>query len=162
VKYLLDTNILAELRKRARANPRVGAWFASLEPDAILLSVLTVGEIRRGIESVRRRDRKAANALERWLRRLVMEHGDRILPIDLPVAEEWGRLNVPNPLPVVDGLFAATAKVHGLTLATRNVKDIARSGALLMNPFETEPMSRAATCSAAVPPTRLAEIRQAR
>lgn len=136
MKFLLDTNVLAELRKGARGNVRVSTWFASLEPDAILLSVLTVGEIRKGIESVRRRDRRGASALERWLRRLVMEHGDRILPIDLPVAEEWGRLNVPDPLPVVDGLLAATAKVYGLTLATRNVKDIARTGALLMNPFE--------------------------
>ena len=107
-----------------------------MDPDAIGLSVLTVGEIRKGIESVRRRDRRAARALERWLRRLVLEQADRILPIDLAVAEEWGRLNVPNPVPVVDGLLAATARVHGLTLATRNVKDVARTGARLLNPFE--------------------------
>ena len=101
----------------------------------LLDSVLTVGEIRCGVERIRRRDRRAAAALERWLRRLVEEHGDRILPIDRTVAEEWGRLNVPDPIPVVEGLLAATAKVHGLTLATRNVKDVDRTGARLLNPF---------------------------
>lgn len=74
--------------------------------------------------------------MERWLRRLVRAHDDRILPVDLAVAQEWGRLNVPDPLPVVDGLLAATAKVHGLTLATRNVKDIVRTGVPVVNPFE--------------------------
>jgi len=136
VKVLLDTNVVAELRKGARANPHVRSWFETLDPDAIVLSVLTIGEIRRGIESVRRRDAVTAKALERWLRRLVAEHGDRILPVDLPVTEVWGRLNVPDPLPVIDALLAATAKVHGLTLVTRNVKDVARTGVALMNPFD--------------------------
>jgi predicted nucleic acid-binding protein len=104
--------------------------------DAILLSVVTIGEIRRGIENVRRRDTLAARALERWLRRVLIDHSDRILAVDLLVAEQWGRLNVPDPLPVIDGLLAATAKVHGLTLATRNVKDVARSAANIVNPFE--------------------------
>lgn len=136
MKFLLDTNVMAELRKGSRANVRVRSWFAALDPDAILLSTLTIGEIRRGIENVRRRDAPSARALERWLRRLVVEHGDRILPVDLPVADEWGRLNVPDPLPVIDGLLAATAKVHGLTLATRNVKHVARTGADVVNPFD--------------------------
>lgn len=136
MKFLLDTNVIAELRKGARANPHVRSWFASLDSDAIVLSVLTIGEIRRGIESVRRRDTATAKALERWLRRLIAEHRDRILPVDLAVTEEWGRLNVPDPLPVVDALLAATAKVHGLTLVTRNVKDVARTGVELVNPFD--------------------------
>lgn len=139
MRFLLDTNIIAEIRKGSRANATVRSWFAALDPDAILLSVVTVGEIRRGIESVRRRDPAAARALERWLRRLLTDHSDRILPVDLSVAEEWGRLNVPDPLPVIDGLLAATAKVHGLTLATRNVKDVARSGVEVLNPFEASP-----------------------
>lgn len=88
---------------------------------------------------MRRRDPTAARALERWLRRVLIDHSDRVLPVDLLVAEEWGRLNVPDPLPVIDGLLAATAKVHGLTLATRNVKDVARSGADVVNPFEASP-----------------------
>jgi predicted nucleic acid-binding protein len=136
VKFLLDTNVIAEIRKGSRANAHVRSWFAALDPDAILLSVVTIGEIRKGIESVRRRDAAAARALERWLRRVLRDHRDRILAVDLPVAEEWGRLNVPDPVPVIDGLLAATAKVHGLTLATRNVKDVARSGAEVVNPFE--------------------------
>lgn len=136
MKFLLDTNVIAELRKGSRANSHVRSWFAALDPDAILLSVLSIGEIRRGIENVRRRDSAAARALERWIRRLVAEHRDRILPVDLPVAEEWGRLSAPDPLPVVDGLLAATANVHGATLATRNVKDVARTGARLVNPFQ--------------------------
>jgi len=136
VKFLLDTNVIAEIRKGSRANAHVRSWFAALDPDAILLSVVTIGEIRKGIENVRRRDAAAARALERWLRRVLRDHRDRILAVDLPVAEEWGRLNVPDPVPVIDGFLAATAKVHGLTLATRNVKDVARSGAEVVNPFE--------------------------
>lgn len=139
MRFLLDTNVIAELRKGGRANSNVRSWFAALDPDDIMLSVVTVGEIRRGIESMRRRDAAAAGALERWLRRLLAEHGDRILDVDLSVAEEWGRLNVPDPLPVIDGLLAATARIHGLTLATRNVKDVARSGADIVNPFDAEP-----------------------
>lgn len=103
-----------------------------------MLSVLTIGEIRRGIESVRRRDPAAARALDRWLRRVLTDHRDRIVGVDLAVAEEWGRLNVPDPLPVIDGLLAATARTHGLILATRNVKDVARSGVDLVNPFEPQ------------------------
>lgn len=136
MKFLLDTNVIAELRKGSRANANVRSWFAALDPEAIVLSVVTVGEIRRGIESVRRRDPAAARALDRWLRRVLADHADRILAVDLSVAEEWGRLNVPDPLPVIDWLLAATAKVYGLTLATRNVKDVARSGAEVVNPFE--------------------------
>jgi hypothetical protein len=136
VKVLLDTNVIAELRKGPRANANVMAWFASIEPADVVLSVLTVGEIRRGIENVRRRDRTAARALERWLRRLLADHLDRLVPIDAEIAEEWGRLNVPDPLPVVDGLLAATARVRGFSLATRNVKDVARTGVPIINPFD--------------------------
>lgn len=138
MRVLIDTNVLAELRKGARANANVRAWFEGLEPDAIALSVITVGEVRRGVENIRRRDERTARSLDRWLRGLVRDHGDRILEIDREVAEEWGRLNVPDPLPVVDGLLAATAKIHGLTVATRNVKDIARSGVDVVNPFESK------------------------
>ena len=133
--FLIDTNVLAELRKGSRANAGVRAWFSSIEPDAIRLSVVTIGEIRRGIESIRRRDPAAARSIETWLRALLAEHADSILRVDLEVAEEWGRLNVPDPMPVVDGLLAATARVHGLTLATRNVKDVLRAGVDVINPF---------------------------
>src|SRR5438105_6970983 len=120
MKFLLDTNVIAEIRKGSRAIARARSWFDALEADDVVLSVVTIGEIRKGTESVRRRDPRSARTLDRWLRRVVAEHPDRILSIDLTVAEEWGRLNVPDPLPVIDGLLAATAKVHGLILATRN------------------------------------------
>jgi predicted nucleic acid-binding protein len=136
LSYLVDTNVISELRKRERADPTVQAWFASVADEEIFLSVLTVGEIRQGVERIRRRDPKAATALDRWLDRVVDMHRDRLVSVDRLVAEEWGRMNVPDPLPVVDGLLAATAKITGLTLATRNVADVERTGVDLVNPFE--------------------------
>jgi len=135
VKFLLDTNVVSELRKGPRADRKVAAWFAGLDSGELFLSVLVVGEIRRGIERIRRRDPKSAEALDRWLSGLSAGFEDRILPVDRRVAEEWGRMNVPDPLPVLDALMAATAKVHGLVLATRNVKDVASTGVRTVNPF---------------------------
>jgi predicted nucleic acid-binding protein len=135
LSYLVDTNVISELRKRERADPAVQAWFASIADEEIFLSVLTVGEIRQGVERIRRRDPSAASALDRWLDRVVEMHRDRLVPVDRLVAEEWGRMNVPDPLPVIDGLLAATAKITGLTLATRNVGDVERTGVDLVNPF---------------------------
>ncbi len=135
MSYLLDTNVISELRKGERADPNVSSWFGALADEEIYLSVLTIGEIRRGVESVRRRDRDSAAALDSWLARLSEAHRDRILPVDRAIAEEWGRLNVPDPLPVVDGLLAATAKVTGLTLATHNLANVAGAGAELLDPF---------------------------
>lgn len=135
MSYLLDTNVISELRKGGRGDANVREWFGGLLDEEIYLSVLTIGEVRRGIESVRRRDPDAAGALDSWLARLAEAHRDRILPIDRAVAEEWGRMNVPDPLPVVDGLLAATAKVTGLTFATRNVADVEGTGVELLDPF---------------------------
>lgn len=135
MKFLLDTNVVSELRKGPRADRKVAAWFAGLESGELFLSVLVVGEIRRGIERIRRRDPKSAQALDRWLSGLSAGFEDRILPVDRRVAEEWGRMNVPDPVPVLDALMAATAKVHGLVLATRNVKDVASTGVRTVNPF---------------------------
>jgi predicted nucleic acid-binding protein len=135
LSYLVDTNVISELRKGERADPAVQAWFASVADEEIFLSVLTVGEIRQGVEWIRRRDPAAATALDRWLDRVVDMHRDRLVPVDRLVAEEWGRMNVPDPLPVIDGLLAATAKITGLTLATRNVADVERTGVDLVNPF---------------------------
>jgi predicted nucleic acid-binding protein len=135
LSYLLDTNVISELRKGERADSGVTAWFADVAEEEIFLSVLTIGEIRRGIESVRRRDPDSAAALDRWLASLSEDYGDRILPIDRSIAEEWGRINVPDPLPVVDGLLAATARVLGLTLVTRNVADVGGTGVALLDPF---------------------------
>lgn len=135
MSYLLDTNVISELRKGERADANVAAWFADLADDEIFLSVLTIGEIRRGIESVRRRDPDSAAALDRWLNLLSEAHGDRVVPIDRAITEEWGRMNVPDPLPVIDGLLAATARVLGLTLVTRNVADVQGAGIELLDPF---------------------------
>lgn len=135
MSFLLDTNVISELRKGDRADPGVRGWIGSAPTDGLFLSVLVVGELRRGIESVRRRDPDGAAALDRWLVRVTDGYADRILPVDGPVAGQWGRLNVPDPLPVVDGLMAATALVHGLTLVTRNVADVAPSGIRVLNPF---------------------------
>jgi predicted nucleic acid-binding protein len=137
VSYLIDTNVISELRKGKRADPAVVSWFEGLADDEVFLSALTLGEIRRGIEGIRRRDSAAARALESWLGRIAEAHRDRIVPVDRAIAEEWGRMNAPDPLSVVDGLLAATAKVAGLTLATRNTDDIARSGVSFFNPFDS-------------------------
>ncbi|HVT03060.1 MAG TPA: type II toxin-antitoxin system VapC family toxin, partial [Thermoanaerobaculia bacterium] len=128
MSYLVDTNVISELRKGERCNESVAAWWSRVAEDEIFLSVLTIGEIRKGIENIRRRDARSAGALEAWLLRVISNHGDRILAIELDVVEEWGRQNVPDPLPVIDSLIAATAKVRGMTLVTRNVDHIARTG----------------------------------
>jgi predicted nucleic acid-binding protein len=135
VSYLLDTNVISELRKGSRADRNVSSWFSGLADEEIFLSALTLGEIRRGIEIIRRRDAKTAGVLESWLGRIADQHGERIVPIDRAIADEWGRMNAPDPLPVVDGLLAATARVVGLTLATRNAADIERTGISHVNPF---------------------------
>ena len=118
------------------AGRSVAAWWSTVLDEEIFLSVLTIGEIRRGVESVRRRDVDGANALDRWLSRLVRDQEDRILGVDVAIVETWGRLNVPDPLPVIDGLIAATAIVHGLVLVTRNVADIERTGVEALNPWQ--------------------------
>lgn len=134
--WLLDTNVLSELRKGERANEGVRAWYAGVDGRLLWLSVLVMGEIRRGIESLRRRDPKSARSLDRWVARVEREHGSRILPVDQAVADEWGRLDAAFGLPPIDGLLVATAKTHGLTLVTRNTRDVARAQVACLNPFD--------------------------
>ena len=136
MRLLLDTNVVSEIRKGPRANRDVQAWLASVDDDDIHLSVLVIGELRRGVELVRRRDARQAMALDQWLDQLVTEHEDRILGVDLAVAEAWGRLSALRPASLVDTLLAATAHVHGLMLVTRNLKDVAWTGVPCFNPFE--------------------------
>ena len=136
MSYLLDSNIVSELRKRERADAGVRQWFAGVDDTELYLSVLTVGEIRRGIESIHRRDRARALALNRWFHALVTEYEARILLVDRKVAEEWGRMNAAATLPAIDSLLAATAHVHGLTFVTRNTKDVTRTGVPFLNPFK--------------------------
>lgn len=137
--FLLDTNIVSELRKRDRIDAGVRAWFDGLGDEELFLSVLVIGELRQGIERKRRSDPVAARRLERWLEALARDFDERILPVDEPVAEQWGRLNVPDSLPIIDGLLAATALVHGLTVVTRNTRDFVRTGVPTLNPFGRRP-----------------------
>ncbi|HEY5275144.1 MAG TPA: type II toxin-antitoxin system VapC family toxin [Coriobacteriia bacterium] len=134
MSWLVDTNVLSELRKGDRANAGIRAWFADAREDELFTSVLVLGEIRRGIESIRRRDLPSAIALEQWLTRLATDFADRVLAVDARVADRWGGLNVPDPIPTVDGLLAATALVHDLVLVTRNLRDVERTGARLCDP----------------------------
>lgn len=135
MSYLLDSNVVSELRKGERTDAGVRHWFAGVDDTELFLSVLTVGEIRRGIDSIHRRGRARALTLNRWFRALVTEYEARLLPVDRKVAEEWGRMNAVRTLPAVDSLLAATAHVHGLTLVTRNTRDVAQTGVPCLNPF---------------------------
>ena len=133
--YLLDTNVLSETRKRQPA-AGVADWIAATPPDRLHVSVLTLGEIEQGIARVRGRgDRQQASALERWLADVQAGFEDRVLPVTLPVAAAWGRQQYTQPLPVIDALIAATARVHGLTVVTRNVKDFEQAGVQVLGPF---------------------------
>ncbi|MBL7256678.1 type II toxin-antitoxin system VapC family toxin [Paractinoplanes lichenicola] len=134
--FLLATNVVSELRKSS-PNPRVLGWQAAHSRAVVYLSTMVVGEIRRGIERVRPRDPKQADVLERWLSGLTTSYGDRLLPVTAQIAEEWGRMSAtPEPPPIIDGLMAATARVHGLALVTRNVADVSRTGVTVVNPFD--------------------------
>jgi predicted nucleic acid-binding protein len=135
VKFLVDTNVISEIRKRDRAHPNVIRWVAHTAVEEIGTSVLVLAEIRRGIELKRRSDPEQGKSLDRWFSQMRARLGDRVLPIDEPVAEAWALLGIPNPLPLIDGLLAATAKVHGLTFVTRNVADLAKADVSLLDPF---------------------------
>jgi predicted nucleic acid-binding protein len=127
---------VSELRKGPRSDAHVQAWFAGIDDEDIHLSVIVIGELRRGVELLRRRDSRQAAALDRWLDRLVTQHVDRIIGVDLAVAQAWGHLSALRPASVLDTLLAATAQVHGLTLVTRNVRDVAWTGVACLNPFD--------------------------
>jgi predicted nucleic acid-binding protein len=136
VNYLLDTNIISEIRKGVDCNPHVATWYDSIDEDTIYVSVLVLGEIRKGIERARSTNPGQACALEQWLSALSQSFANRIVPIDLAVAEEWGRMSAKRPVSTVDALLAATAKVQRMMLVTRNVADVADLGAKVINPFE--------------------------
>lgn len=137
VKYLLDTNIISEIRKGPRCHPNVAAWYSNIEEESLYLSVLVLGEIRKGIEGLRDRDAGKANELDLWLEQLQTSFQSQILPVDTAISQEWGRLSSLHTVPVIDGLLAATATAHRLVLVTRNTRDFADLGIQLLNPFET-------------------------
>jgi len=137
--YLLDTNIVSELRKQERANPGVTHFFRQmLEQEAqAYVSVITIGELRRGVDLIRHRgDVTQAKALENWLQSLLEHYAGNILDFGKEEAQVWGRLRVPHPENALDKQIAATALIYGLTLVTRNVQDFAATGVTLHNPFK--------------------------
>lgn len=134
--FLIDTNIISEVRKGERCDPAVASWWSGIAEDDLWLSPLALGEIRKGVELARHRDPQRAEAPDSWLADIMSSFGNRVLPVDTAVAEQWGRMNAIRPLPVVDALLAATAKANGLTLVTRNVADVTGLDVSLLNPFE--------------------------
>ncbi len=119
----MDTNVISEARK-PRGDDRVKRWISSVPVEDLFLSVLTLGEVRRGIGLLEGRDPVQAEVYEAWLATVLRDYADRIIPVDAETAEEWGSMNVPSPVPVVDGLMAATAKVRNMTFVTRNTSDL--------------------------------------
>jgi predicted nucleic acid-binding protein len=136
--YLVDTDVISEIRKGEKAQAGVREFFevASREAIPLFLSVVTVGELRTGVERLRHRgDVKQAERLERWLKQVTQSYADAILPFDEETAHVWGRLRVPNPENPLDKQIAATALIHDLTVMTRNTEHFAPTGVRLKNPF---------------------------
>jgi len=136
LSFLIDTNVVSEIRKGSRCNPSVAAWWQDVNEADLFLSPLVLGEIRKGVELARVHDPKKAEILERWLIEVLEGFADRLMPVDGRVADEWGRMNAIRPVSVIDALLAATAKVNGLTLVTRNEADVAGLGVNILNPFD--------------------------
>ncbi len=132
--YLVDTNVLSELRKR-QPDPGVVMWFGEVPSERMSVSVLVLGEIRRGVELLRSRDLPRSLRLQEWLEDLEELFGERVLPVSGQVAEAWGRLDTRRGLPTVDGLLAATALVHGLTVVTRDRRSFERAGVAFLDPW---------------------------
>lgn len=136
--YLVDTDVISEARKRNRSNPGVRAFFERAKEDAteLYLSVVTIGELRQGVERIRYRgDGPQAQRLEQWLLQLTRDYQDRILALDEETAHVWGRLRVPNPENPLDKQIAATALIHDLMIVSRNVEHFAPTGVRVFNPF---------------------------
>lgn len=146
--YLIDTNVISEIRKGSRANKGVQAFFreAAGDASALYLSVVTVSELRRGVEMIRHRgDARQASLLDTWLATVMRDYAPNILGVDADVGQLWGHLRAPNPQHELDKLIAATALIHDLTVVTRNVGDFATTGVRLVNPFAERAASRRMT-----------------
>lgn len=136
--YLVDTNVISEARKGAKADSGVRAFWREADPAQLYLSSITIGEIRRGVENIRHRGDKAqAEKLEQWLNLIVDAYSDRILNFDLECAQAWGKLMSPHPQHPIDKQIAAIALLHDLTVVTRNTADFDRTGVKLLNPYQS-------------------------
>lgn len=133
--FLLDTNVPSELRKADRCDAGVRQSVEGTPAEAMFVSVMVLGEIRRGVERIRMRDPKQARTLENWLLGIPTEFADRVLPVDERVADRWGRLGLHQPVPTLDAFLAATALVHDLTVVTRAEGGFRHTGARVVNPF---------------------------
>jgi len=136
--FLLDTNVLSELRKGLKADAKVRQWAETIRGQRHFVSVISLGEIRKGIERLKPKDPAQAEILERWLDTLKHDFRNNVLPFTDDVADCWGRLSARAPLAITDSQIAATALMHGLTVATRNVADFIPCGVPVVNPFEVE------------------------
>ena len=135
--FLVDTNVISELRGGStRCHPGVWQWYDGTPMEEIYLSVLVLGEMRKGVELKRARDPMAAHAFERWLRSITTLHRPRILEVTREIADLWGILQARVQVPITDGLLAATAQCHRLTVVTRNARDFQRCAVDFINPFE--------------------------
>ncbi|WP_296349742.1 type II toxin-antitoxin system VapC family toxin [Reyranella sp.] len=138
--FILDTNVVSELRKAraGRADANVAAWASSVEPSTLYISVITAKELELGVLQAERRDPVQGASLRRWLHAKVLAEFDgRMLPIDLPVAQQCARLHVPDPKNDRDALIAATGLIHGMTVVSRNVGNFAATRVNLLNPWES-------------------------
>ncbi|MCO5999261.1 type II toxin-antitoxin system VapC family toxin [Actinoallomurus rhizosphaericola] len=134
--YLLDTNVVSELGKQRGCDPNVCVWYDSIEGSTEYLSSLVIGELTRGIHQLSKRDLPQATRLAAWLTGIKEHYASRIIPVDTAAAIIWGRWQAASPIPVVDGLMAATAYLNDWTFVTRNVKDVERTGVRTLDPFE--------------------------
>ena len=135
VGYLLDTNVISETRK-SRADRRVLAFLSAADASRLFVSVLTIGELRKGVAGKRRTDPTFADQLSSWIDGIETNFADRVLPIDAATARRWGELSAARSLPVIDTLIAATAISHGLTLVTRNARDVETAGVPIVDPWQ--------------------------
>ena len=136
MKYLLDTNVISELRIAKKTHPSVQEWWSETDIQTVYISVLVLGEIRQGIERLRIKDPQRAGEIEHWMQLITRSLGARVLIVNQQIADIWGRMGIKRTLPLVDSVLAATALAHDLTLVTRNTKDIQDTGVRYLNPFE--------------------------